>query len=181
MSRSRWMQCALALGILVTCNGCLINHVGSRTLRDEELRQPISFETPLAAAAFDARARDSSARQATGNDRVVAVPFLFLWCTKTVRSENAYYNDQVAVCDIDNDRRITLAEAFAYNSDYYEVVAKCDTDADGWISQPEAIAHNEKSSTKVPADVQIPGHTGQAVAPASYQEPIVVRPPQPMY
>ena len=115
MPGSRRIGILLPLVLLCFCSGCLFTHHSTNVVRQDEPPREVQFESLSAQQAFNAKAFDEEARQKAAKTDFVAIPFLLWWSKMDVLSDGAYYNDQVAVCDIDGDGLITVGEALAYN------------------------------------------------------------------
>jgi hypothetical protein len=84
----------------------------------------VQFESPQARQAFEARVADLRDQgDKPHKERLFAVPFLLFWSHEESLSENAWYNDQLKVCDANHDGRITLQEAWVYNPRFREGMA----------------------------------------------------------
>jgi hypothetical protein len=151
----------VAAVVLGLCPGCLLTHHSVNVLRQDEPRRTVQFESDLARQAFGARAYDDKAREAQSKAKFVAIPFL-LWYSRTdVKSENAYYNDQVAACDANADGLITLDEALAFNPAYTApTTSAAATESDGGPPpEPDGGAARWPARTaglQQPADAPMP-------------------------
>jgi hypothetical protein len=125
------------LVLLVASPGCLVTHHATNVVREKEPRREVRFESDQVRQAFEARIADLKDRgEKPHKERVVAVPFLLWWSREEVLAENAWYNDQVAVCDVNRDTLITFQEALAYNPRFREGV----DEVAGWNAEQAAAA-----------------------------------------
>jgi hypothetical protein len=67
---------------------------------------------------------EQKADKGMSNPNVFAVPFLLWYSTTDVVSDNGIYNDQIAICDSNGDRIITLQEAETYAARFDAKMAK---------------------------------------------------------
>ncbi len=84
-------------------SGCLLSHSHKRVVRQDEIRERVEFESDEAAATFHAVATDDDARSALRGEASFGIPFVVGISHQSVLSPNAYYNDQVAMCDMNGD------------------------------------------------------------------------------
>lgn len=100
--------------------GCLIMHHHTKYEREAEQRKMVVFQTETAERVFKARAMNDEVRDSQGKSNFVAIPFLLMWSSTRVKSQPAFYNDQILACDTNGDRQISESEALAYNPTYFE-------------------------------------------------------------
>jgi hypothetical protein len=117
MHRHRSAACICLLAMMSVQTGCLVTHVNRKIVRESEPRREVEFETPFAQRTFNQLAFHEKRRNASASTRMVAIPFITMHVHSATPSENAFYNDQIAVCD---------------------------TDGNGWISDSEAISYHER-------------------------------------
>ncbi len=120
--------------------GCLFVRHHTKIDREKEMQQQVVFENVQAQRVFESRAANPVARAVDGKTNVVAVPFLLWSSTHRMKSEAAYYNDQIRVCDKDGDRQISEAEALSYNPNY---------------GQEEQVTSTEGSGTSIHETVEL--------------------------
>ena len=104
----------VGLALVATSGGCLISHSKHRVVRQDEIRQHVTYESQYAQQTFLQRATDDAARERNGSEHSFAVPFLIGLSYTSELSENAYYNDQLMTCDANSDGVISNAEASAF-------------------------------------------------------------------
>jgi hypothetical protein len=99
--------------------GCmtLTSYEREETVRAGESRRCVSFESPAVASGFEASVKDRWAENG-GTVKKESFGILFVTCysKSTSLAECAFYNDQIAACDIDHDGIITEAELKLYQS-----------------------------------------------------------------
>lgn len=103
------------LALMLFQTGCLVTHVNRTVIRENEPRKEPQFESPFAQRTFNQLALNEKRRIAATSTRMVAIPFLTMHVRSATLSENAFYNDQIAVADIDGDGVITDSEAISYH------------------------------------------------------------------
>ena len=107
---------SLLLGMLfLSSTGCLSFYSKVETAREGEPRRPVSFESAKAAMDFQNGLKKGT--RSRGNMHVGVLPFLNLYSKEVKVSENAYFNDQAAVCDVNQDGYITEQEAAIFCGD----------------------------------------------------------------
>lgn len=109
---------ALLIAALAASSGCLIMRSKIDVVRQSEERRTAQFQSSFAQRTFQSKALDASARESSGNVSSVTVPFLLSYNRKEVRSENAFYNDQLQLCDLNGDNFITDEEAMLFSGDH---------------------------------------------------------------
>lgn len=105
----------LIIALAMCCNGCLVNHTQKRVIRENEKRISVEFESLNAAESFNKIANSEDIRQSLGSSASFGVPFLIGLSRESVPSQNAFYNDQVIRCDINNDGLISDQEAYSFS------------------------------------------------------------------
>jgi hypothetical protein len=103
------------LALMSIQSGCLVTHVNRSIVRANEPRRDMQFESPFAQRTFNQLAFNEKRRNDSVSARMVAIPFLTMHVHTATPSENAFYNDQIAVCDTDGDGFITDSEAMSYH------------------------------------------------------------------
>jgi acyl-homoserine lactone acylase PvdQ len=106
---------AVALVAAALLSACLVSSNTTQVAEPEQQRIAISFETDVALATFQ---HEVNTRYDDGDAELArtswGIPFVYGSTDRTILSENAYFNAQVATADIDADGQITEAEANAY-------------------------------------------------------------------
>lgn len=115
MQRHRLAAGIGLLALMSIHSGCLVTHVNRSIVREREPRRDMQFESPFAQRTFNQLAFNEKRRNGSVSARMVAIPFLTMHVHTATPSENAYYNDQIAVCDTDGDGFITDSEAMSYH------------------------------------------------------------------
>ena len=96
--------------------GCLLVSHSTQVVRENEKLRPVRFESEQAKIAFEASVHQMQAIKESSDPQLLAIPFLF-WVSSTRElSDNAIYNDQAALCDLNGDGLITLQEAINYRA-----------------------------------------------------------------
>ncbi len=101
--------------------GCitLAGFVSVDTIRAEEPRQAVHFESTAVAEDFEKAVQDRwKSTEGKVGGRGFSVLFLTCYEQVTRLSENAFYNDQVTACDLDRDGIITHKEVEFYRQRY---------------------------------------------------------------
>jgi hypothetical protein len=93
--------------LAITC-GC-ISH--ERTVYQEVPRSPIEFETDKAAHVFYETLSKNPPRRQSESKTEIAIPIVFEHKHRVVPGQNIAFNDAVALCDTNQDGRITETEA----------------------------------------------------------------------
>lgn len=111
MTRPSLVRLCSGLLALAACPGCLTLFSKVEVIRGDEQRIPVRFETTKAARLF----YDKCA----GCDKKVGgtcfgVPFITFFSNQTTVSDNAVFNDQLRICDTDQDGFVTEHEALIY-------------------------------------------------------------------
>jgi hypothetical protein len=105
----------LPLLSLTALSGCLINHESEVVIDREAPRAAVNFENDEAMTLFQEEiARRKRRGDASLGKSGFAIPFIIATSEKRVLSENAFYNQQVEIADVNRDGWISLAEAKAY-------------------------------------------------------------------
>ena len=148
----RRMLCAGLLLSLPSLTGCLFVRHRVKEVREDEIRQPVQYESELAQEMFTDRAEDEAARTRTGSTSAVAIPFVLWWSKTTVKSSSAYFNDQIAACDRNKDGLITEFEAHKFNPDFgtprVENIAEVPVEDDKGVRQASASSKRTTTSSK---------------------------------
>jgi hypothetical protein len=99
--------------------GCmtLTSYEREETVRAGEARRCVAFESPAVASGFESAVKDRWAENG-GAVKKESFGILFVTCysKSTSLAESAFYNDQIAACDIDHNGIITEAELKLYQS-----------------------------------------------------------------
>src|SRR5262249_19756737 len=132
MRRVRVLTLAM-LVILSPLFGCftLADFVHVDTLRSEEPRRPVNFESPAVAERFE-QAVHEHRKSSDGSVSATGFSVLFVASYQRVKklSENAFYNDQVAACDLNQDGLISQQELDCYRARFCSATSKHSTDDD---------------------------------------------------
>lgn len=112
----RVLGCLAASLPLLASSGCLVMHASEKVVRQDERRERVDFESDFARRSFQGRALSGEARREAGGKFAFGIPFIAGFARSTVVSQNAWYNDQIAVCDADGDRLITDDEVLAFGA-----------------------------------------------------------------
>ena len=157
------------------CTGCLITRHTTNTVRKNEKPVAVQFESPRAKNVFESKLVEVRAVQnmIAANPRVVAVPFLLWWSSTEVVSGNGIFNDQVAICDANGDRVITLEESLVYAARVDEQVAK--NEAKNNEQSNDGPLHEPTVSS---APHSTPPASYPAARPDSREQPLEARQPQ---
>lgn len=109
--RNRLTEIALVfLGLMVS--GCVTFYKKSETIRPAEERMAVEFESEEAARQFHQGMKKHDRNRE--NRTYVGVPFVTFFSKTSVLSENAFYNEQLKICDTNRDGFISEAEASIY-------------------------------------------------------------------
>ena len=180
MKRSPWLSIVCCTALIAFSSGCLFTRVTTNVVRKNEKPRAVAFESPQAKNIFDGKLAEAKANLPSNNSnpKVVAVPFLLLWASTDVVSDNAIRNDQLTICDTNGDGVITLDEATMYAAKVDEKIAK---------QNVEKAKNNVQITNGQPA---APGPygappsappTSYPTQPASMQQPIESQsPPAPL-
>ncbi len=112
--RKDFLTAIIALMAGAYLSGCLV--VGNKdvTMRADEERLMVEFESDEAAALFHDCRKSIKCSNKESSEQLV-IPFICATNTSKKMSVNARYNDEVHQCDSDGDGFISLAEAKLYN------------------------------------------------------------------
>lgn len=112
MKRQTTTLAVIAAALL---SGCLVSTSSTQVAEPEAERAAVAFESDRALAVFQDQVH---ALYADGDAELSksswGVPLLYGSSERTVLSENAHYNQQIARADVDADGVITEAEAATY-------------------------------------------------------------------
>lgn len=97
-------------------SGCVTFYHKSETVRKDEGRKAVEFENENAATVFHNAVRHSGKNSDKTDNTRVGVPFVTFYSKTSVISENAWYNDQITLCDTNGDGTITESEARVYSA-----------------------------------------------------------------
>lgn len=116
MTPSRTCATLLLPAVLLCSAGCLMVRTHDEVLRRDESKRPVQFQSGFAQRTFTQKALSADERNRSAESSSLGVPFLFLYRKRTLRSEAAFFNDQLALCDADGDGFITDDEVMAFSS-----------------------------------------------------------------
>ena len=102
--------------LLVFQPGCLIVHSSNRVIREDEPLRPVRFESEQAKSTFEDGVSEARAHKKKYEACEFAVPFLCMFSRTSEVSDNAVYNDQIALCDANGDGVINEQEASAFRA-----------------------------------------------------------------
>jgi hypothetical protein len=105
---SRRAVCVIAGVVTVITSGC-ISH--DETVYEEVPRSRVEFENDKAAHIFYETLTKAPPRRHSESKTEVAIPFVFDHKRRVVPGQNVAFNDAVALCDTNQDGRITESEA----------------------------------------------------------------------
>jgi hypothetical protein len=125
------LRFAVVMMTTICVSGCLYSHTSMKTVRENEVRRTVSFESPKAAKAFQERALSQDANDENLAGWTVGIPFVLYLARSKKLSQNAYYNDQLTLADTDDDGLISQSEALAYNPKFFsEPIASTSDDSE---------------------------------------------------
>ena len=124
MKRFPLLAVIFCTALVAFAPGCLITRHSTNVVRKNEKPRKVQFESAQAKNIFDGKVAEQKADKGMSNPNVFAVPFLLWYSTTDVVSDNGIYNDQIAICDTDGDRIITLQEAETYAARFDAKMAK---------------------------------------------------------
>jgi hypothetical protein len=104
----RWAICAVAGVVAIMASGC-ISH--DETVYAEVPRSRVEFENDKAARVFYETLTKAPPQRHSESKTEVAIPFVFDHKRRVVPGQNVPFNDAVALCDTNQDGRITESEA----------------------------------------------------------------------
>jgi len=105
---SRWAICAIAGVGTMMATGC-ISH--DETVYEEVPRNRVEFENDKAARVFYETLTKAPPRRHSESKTEVAIPFVFDHKRRVIPGQNVAFNDAVALCDTNQDGKITESEA----------------------------------------------------------------------
>jgi hypothetical protein len=105
---SRWAISVIAGVITMMGSGC-ISH--DETVYEEVPRSRIEFENDRAARVFYESLTKAPPRRHSESKTEVAIPFIFDHKRRVIPGQNVAFNDAVALCDTNQDGKITESEA----------------------------------------------------------------------
>jgi hypothetical protein len=105
---SRQAMCIIAGLVGIGVSGC-ISH--ERTVYEEVPRNRVEFENDKAARVFYETLSKAPPRRKTESKTEIAIPIVFDHKSRVVPGDNVVFNDAVALCDTNQDGRITEFEA----------------------------------------------------------------------
>jgi hypothetical protein len=111
MARSRLGLLVLGLAAVGAGPGCITLYSKTETVRAEEQRVAVQFESAQAAKLFN---EELERRENCVGKEYLGVPFVTLYRRERVLSKNAFFNDQVRICDCNQDHLVTENEALVY-------------------------------------------------------------------
>ncbi len=101
-------MCSIAGLSTLLVAGC-ISH--ERTIYEDAPRQRVEFENDKAARVFYETLSKNPPRRQSESKTEVAIPFVFDHKRRVVPGQNVIFNDAVAICDSNQDGKITETEA----------------------------------------------------------------------
>lgn len=99
----------VAAGVIVTVTAGCISH--DETVYEEVPRSRVEFESDKAAHLFYETLTKAPPRRHSERKTEVAIPFVFDHKRRVVPGQNVAFNEAVALCDTNQDGRITESEA----------------------------------------------------------------------
>ena len=115
MSRREWAGLFVVCLLLPAGSGCALVFERNEQLRAQEPRNCVRFESETAASLF----QTAYAERLKHRDPTKAASFGIIFVTwmswTTTLAEAAFYNDEVAACDLNHDGLISEAEATVYH------------------------------------------------------------------
>ena len=105
---SRRAMCSIAGFSAILFSGC-ISH--EQTVYQDAPRQRVEFENDRAAHVFYETLSKNPPHRYTESKTEVAIPIVFDHKRRVVPGQNLIFNDAVAMCDTNQDGRITETEA----------------------------------------------------------------------
>ena len=111
--------CLLFLALLFA-SGCTF-YSQTRIIRGEEARIAVNFDTEEAARLFQETAKLREYSNKPIRRSHTGIPLVTFYAEKEQLASDAFYNDQVSVCDTDKNLVITESEARIYRELYYQL------------------------------------------------------------
>ena len=87
---------SLCTAVLCFNSGCLFMRCNTCVVREKEKMRPVQFESERAQQFFVDGVHELQSHKQNSDVQVSAVPFLWLYATTKVMSDNAIYNDQIS-------------------------------------------------------------------------------------
>jgi hypothetical protein len=115
MSRSQLAGLFVACLVLQTGSGCALVFERNEQIRIEEPRNCVHFESESAASLFQSAFAERLRHRDPTRTASFGIVFVTWMSWTTTVAEAAFYNDEVATCDLNHDGLITEAEAAAYH------------------------------------------------------------------
>jgi hypothetical protein len=112
--------CLLLLATLLLAGGCTF-YSQTRIIRGEEARIAVTFETEEAARLFQETAKLREYSNKPVRRSRTGLPLVNFYVENEQLGSDAFYNDQVAICDTDKSLSITESEARIYRELYYKL------------------------------------------------------------
>ncbi len=107
----RTSVCCLAVSCVVAFSGCLLNYSHHSVVRQDEVLQPLTFESEQAKLSFEERVDAAMDSDRTQSERSFGIPFLIGVNRSSDLSEAAIRNDTATRLDVNGDRFISEYEA----------------------------------------------------------------------
>src|SRR5687767_10098047 len=105
---SKQAVCVIAGVVTIIASGC-ISH--DETVYEEVPRSRVEFENDKAARVFYETLSKAPPRRHSESKTEIAIPIVFDHKHRVVPGQNVVFNDAVALCDTNQDGRITEFEA----------------------------------------------------------------------
>jgi hypothetical protein len=172
MKRSPWLSVVCCAALLSLNSGCLITRYNTNVVRKNEKPRAVQFESAQAKNIFEGKEVEVKTNlTSVSNPRFVAVPFLLLWGSTDVVSDNGIYNDQLAICDTNGDGVISFDEATTYAARVDEKIAM--RNAEKAKQSPQSENHESTArNTELPARENPPPQPTYPAQPVSASQPI---------
>jgi hypothetical protein len=106
---------AFCCALLPACAGCLLVYTKEETLRKDESRRPVTFESDTGARLFAAAVEKQLAKPREVGSQNLVIPFLTYITVSSKLSEAAAFNDEMTACDTDHNGVISDGEAVAFH------------------------------------------------------------------
>jgi hypothetical protein len=153
MRMCRWRVGWLPVVLAACCSGCLFVRHTTHQVREKESLRTVQFESADAQGVFQAGVNELKAHKDQSDPEIVAIPFVIWYSSVNELSDNAIYNDQISICDLNSDNYITLDEAQAFRAKVAERLAsrektKGDGPKDG--SPPAEVSVADRSAGNTP-------------------------------
>ena len=112
--------CLLLLATLLLSGGCTF-YSQTHIVRGEEARLAVTFETEEAARLFQETAKLREYSNKPARRSRTGIPLVNFYVENEQLGSDAFYNDQIHICDTNKDLAITEAEARIYRELYYQL------------------------------------------------------------